>query len=1097
MVIIPSLRTVLPLTVAARSRRWLVLIACAAVGASSLSVLDAPSSGAAPRVVAAAAAADQCLPDERTGIVFVIDDSGSMSSNDPDELRATATEIGIQSLPKGSYVDVVAFDDGATVVVPPTELTSPGVRDSAAAAVRSALTSGGGTSYGAAFGAASTELSRLPASVTRRAVVFLSDGEPGDSNSNPDPHLPIASQGIPIHTIGFGAVSNDTLQQIADDSGGTAQKVDTASETQAAVGSIVASVTCDDQVGNTVIDLPAGGSASYPFTIPDDYSQFNALVTWPTPGVRVRLRRPDTTWLTDASQRGGETFESGDTYARATSDTPEAGVWRVVLSSTARNPVTIDVRIFAQEEPTRDPNDPPTTSPACRAKGGKAVRTLNGREVWAGCLVPEGTGYRATGTTRVSGLVIAPDDSILLRGDGRVEGRGRVGFELNTPVYRGIVTVPMDLSVLRTNKGFDIPAKIGDQVMKKIVPLKVRDQAGFALRWDTEGLMVKLSLGIPGTTIQPVSSASTPLRSGAGFGFGVTIKASNAEGLRIDELALKLPKVKIWNKLVVEDLALTYRFATGIFGGGGTITLPGATPLAEGPEIAVDLKVDVPSLIAGNVKVEVKIEVAQINKPIFGPLPIFLQKIGGKFSNLDGLELEGSVGITLGPSFTIPGSTKKVSLVGADGTVKLKWDDISLDVNGAVKLLESIQLASANLYVHVKDKSAGLSGEIDIKATGFPGEDPRLYGRLAGDIDLSGSSPWYRLTGKLDAVLPVVGGQKAETLATPKGLGFCATKSFNIGVGPWQTTITKSIGGALKYDDLVGGLWNIAKSALTGCDFARISGNLGRVIARTARVPGHQGQLQLLYVPATTSAVTFDVPGAGIVSVPAQRDSHVDEGPVIADRLGNGEILALVLPSEDGSVVVRDGTGAQVRGVLASRSLESPEKLSARLAPADGGRWTLSYRLDGIEEGDTVQLVARGRHAEAQVLGEDAGARGSVTFRPSYGSGERVVQAIVTRGADLREVIPLGAFTARVTAPKIGRIVLKRRGVIAWTAPRHGTVATYQIAVRLADGRRIEVVRTGSRLKLAKLPRHFRARVTVTTLFEDGTRSVRSARVRR
>ena len=152
---------------------------------------------------------------KKLGMVFVVDDSGSMADNDPNALRGSATDIGIAQLPDGAVAAVSRFSDVAQTIFNPAEL-NPASRAASRQAVGSALESSGGTDYDEAFSEAKHQLDAMQG-VDRRAVVFLSDGEPNFSYTADQP---IAAAGIPIFTLGFAEAPPAELAGIAQRSGG-------------------------------------------------------------------------------------------------------------------------------------------------------------------------------------------------------------------------------------------------------------------------------------------------------------------------------------------------------------------------------------------------------------------------------------------------------------------------------------------------------------------------------------------------------------------------------------------------------------------------------------------------------------------------------------------------------------------------------------------------------------------------------------------------------------------------------------------------------------------------------------------------------------
>ena len=133
-----------------------------------------------------AAAESACVVPRQLGVVFVLDDSGSMNSNDPDNLRGTAAGIGLDQLADGSVAAASKFSSTATTIFAPTRLS--GSRDTLKTRVDDALLSSGGTIYEQAFKDAKRQLDAMPATVDKKAVVFLSDGAPNDTNFMADLH---------------------------------------------------------------------------------------------------------------------------------------------------------------------------------------------------------------------------------------------------------------------------------------------------------------------------------------------------------------------------------------------------------------------------------------------------------------------------------------------------------------------------------------------------------------------------------------------------------------------------------------------------------------------------------------------------------------------------------------------------------------------------------------------------------------------------------------------------------------------------------------------------------------------------------------------
>lgn len=170
---------------------------------------------------------------------FVIDDSGSMQTNDPNQRRYTATKELATKLAKPQEV----FFGGQIFGVHTLRFSEPRFTDDLStfhAAVDGVTGPGlGGTPYLAALALATAELTAdieasESASRTRYVVIFLSDGSPTDAPGNPDRVLSavdglMALQprvgGLTMNTVFLGNTSGtgpaDLLQKMAERGNGS------------------------------------------------------------------------------------------------------------------------------------------------------------------------------------------------------------------------------------------------------------------------------------------------------------------------------------------------------------------------------------------------------------------------------------------------------------------------------------------------------------------------------------------------------------------------------------------------------------------------------------------------------------------------------------------------------------------------------------------------------------------------------------------------------------------------------------------------------------------------------------------------------------
>lgn len=194
-----------------------IAVAAAILG-GALALLGA--TGAKPGGPELAGAAPRCVPVKNA--YMIIDDSGSMSVTDPEDLRVEAAKILISLAAHRRPHTVLGAGEFATSFSPifTPQLVTPGNRAALSASIEQKIREdgsdvagdfGGSTDYNAAFvGAAAAD-------PTADARVFMTDG-----GHNAGPYLNLHTPGPPTYVLGFGTSSSNAalLQQIADDTGG-------------------------------------------------------------------------------------------------------------------------------------------------------------------------------------------------------------------------------------------------------------------------------------------------------------------------------------------------------------------------------------------------------------------------------------------------------------------------------------------------------------------------------------------------------------------------------------------------------------------------------------------------------------------------------------------------------------------------------------------------------------------------------------------------------------------------------------------------------------------------------------------------------------
>jgi hypothetical protein len=152
--------------------------------------------------------------------VFVLDESGSMTSNDPGELRKTAAKQVVDRLAEISDLDrvgVVSFNSSARTRIPLTSLVVSSNVDAVKSAI-DAVVASGGTDIGAGASLGIDELTRGAPAGRPRVMILMTDGIGSYSDTIT---TRAANEGIVIYTVGLGfGIDEALLRRIATGTGG-------------------------------------------------------------------------------------------------------------------------------------------------------------------------------------------------------------------------------------------------------------------------------------------------------------------------------------------------------------------------------------------------------------------------------------------------------------------------------------------------------------------------------------------------------------------------------------------------------------------------------------------------------------------------------------------------------------------------------------------------------------------------------------------------------------------------------------------------------------------------------------------------------------
>ena len=237
-----------------------------------LAVLAAVVALAAAPAASQAANTPNCVP--ASNIQAIIDDSGSMASEDPSKFRTALLDAFANlSQNNGKILGGIEFGSAPNVLFAPG--TIPGVIPAMQASFLQVDADNGGTDYQEAF-ASATALNG-----TANARIFLTDGQP---DSYPSSHL---SPLIKTYVVGIGDFAattegSNTLLRLAAETGGPLPfLVQDSSQVQPVAAGISAAVNCKTPPQTfTKTFTKAGQQVTYAFK--PDGSTADILISWNT-----------------------------------------------------------------------------------------------------------------------------------------------------------------------------------------------------------------------------------------------------------------------------------------------------------------------------------------------------------------------------------------------------------------------------------------------------------------------------------------------------------------------------------------------------------------------------------------------------------------------------------------------------------------------------------------------------------------------------------------------------------------------------------------------------------------------------------------------
>ena len=285
---------------------------------------------------------------------LIIDSSGSMSWNDPKNLRKEAAEIFVGVAQNEDQIAIIDFDSYMKTLWHLQPLTEN--RDGIIAAINS-IDSSGGTNIGRGLLGGYYELlsSSEPNS---RAAVLLTDG---DGSYYGEAEL-FKTEGWPIHTIGLGSSANSALlKNIADETGGIYFPLNDANQLKNVYFEIATHITGGTSIFGKNLYMLTGDFYELLVNVPLYQQMVTFLISWPGSDVSTTLVTPSGRQITPDTIDTDVYHAKGLTYELYRINNPEPGEWAVGLTGVDLSPDGEEVSVSASSVGPAAPVD--TTPP--------------------------------------------------------------------------------------------------------------------------------------------------------------------------------------------------------------------------------------------------------------------------------------------------------------------------------------------------------------------------------------------------------------------------------------------------------------------------------------------------------------------------------------------------------------------------------------------------------------------------------------------------------------------------------------------------------------------------------------------------------------
>ena len=294
---------------------------------------------------------------KRMNVVFVMDESGSMSDTDINALRYEAVDLFLGLVTDfGNYMGAVVFDDNIVLQRDIAALEGNDAKNELSKSIREAY-SNGDTDIGKAIELATDMLLKSGNSELESVIILLSDGntdlpkdKTGEARIQSENSKQIAinnalNNGYKIHSICLnanGKANSDELKAISDATSGVCVEVKSAEDLKEVFSQFYSIIYDTETITLSDSLLPEQGVLEIPFYIPViGVEEANIIINTLNPNTTYTLYKPNDVAMT--TQELDTVKITAKTFSIIKLPNPDAGQWKLEIKGIPGDQVKIDM----------------------------------------------------------------------------------------------------------------------------------------------------------------------------------------------------------------------------------------------------------------------------------------------------------------------------------------------------------------------------------------------------------------------------------------------------------------------------------------------------------------------------------------------------------------------------------------------------------------------------------------------------------------------------------------------------------------------------------------------------------------------------------